>query len=148
MPQASQSPTSPRPDERAVASPRPHSGQRAPPRISCCPGPLQRGPPGRDPPGPGRFARTVSGSVPAAMPTRSPNTWTIRRPCEALVARLTPGSRLALSLYGLTESTSFSVAGLSFALRILETEPVPAIAALLELGLLAVDSGRKFRTGR
>jgi hypothetical protein len=56
-----------------------------------------------------------------------------------LFDRLSPGSRLALGLYGLTESTSFSVAGLSVALRILETEPAPAIVRLLELGLLAAD---------
>ena len=46
---------------------------------------------------------------------------------------------MALSLYGLTESTSFSWAGLSFALRVLDTDPGPSILKLLELGLVAVE---------
>ncbi len=58
---------------------------------------------------------------------------------EALVARLPAGSRLALSVFGLTDTTSISLAGLSHALGILDVEPKAAILGLLELGLAAVE---------
>ena len=113
MPQASQSPTSPRPDERRdlLAAPctpatslathfvppwavtkAPASPRSAWPRVPC---------------------PVASGSGPAATPTRSPNTSMNRRPCWALLARLSPESQLALSLFGLTEVTSFPLAGIS-----------------------------------
>ena len=49
------------------------------------------------------------------------NAAAVRALVRALVARF---AGLALGLYGLTESTSFSVAGLSLALRMLDVEPV------------------------
>ena len=58
---------------------------------------------------------------------------------EALVARLETGSRLALSLFALTETTSISLAGLAHALGILGAEPIGSIVKLLELGLLAIE---------
>jgi hypothetical protein len=60
---------------------------------------------------------------------------------EALVARLALGPRLALSLFALTETRSFSLVGLAHALRMLGTEPNAAIVNLLELGLLAIELG-------
>jgi len=63
---------------------------------------------------------------------------------EALVARLPIGSRLALSVLGLTETTSIPLAGLSHALNILGAEPDAAILGLLDLGLLAIDLGAQF----
>ena len=138
MPEASQSPTSPRPDERRAFAPRPHSANepRSAYRAAL-----------------GRYKGALLAAIRLAQGA-SPDDFRIRprgnadeitehldEPAAvlALFARLSPGSRLALSLYGLTESTSFSVAGLSLALRILETEPAPAIVKLLELGLLAAD---------
>ena len=58
---------------------------------------------------------------------------------EALVARLDSGSRLALSLFDLIETTSISLAGLVHTLGILGAEPIDAIVKLLELGLLAIE---------
>jgi hypothetical protein len=58
---------------------------------------------------------------------------------EELVARLETGSRLALSLFALTETTSNSLAGLAHALGILGAEPTGSILKLLELGLLAIE---------
>jgi len=63
---------------------------------------------------------------------------------EALVARLPIGSQLALSLFGLTETTSMPLAGLSHVLRILGAEPNAAIMGLLELGLVAIEMGAEF----
>jgi len=62
----------------------------------------------------------------------------------ALVARLPIGSRLALSLFGLTETMSMPLAGLSHALLILGAEPNAALIGLLELGLLAIEMGAEF----
>jgi hypothetical protein len=59
----------------------------------------------------------------------------------ALVARLSVDSRLALSLFALTETTTISMAGLTHALGILGVEPIVATVRLLELGLLAIDPG-------
>jgi len=58
---------------------------------------------------------------------------------HALLARLGIGSRLALSVFALTETRSISLAGLTHALGILGAEPGPAIVRLLELGLLAIE---------
>ncbi len=64
---------------------------------------------------------------------------------QALIGRLNGASRLALSLYGLTEATMLSMAGVAHALRVLGADPLAAVLPLLELGLLAVaheqDSG-------
>ena len=76
------------------------------------------------------------------MSTRSPKHLDQPAAVQALLARLDDGPRLALSLYGLTESTEFSLTGISHALRILGTDPVPALRPLLELGLLAIASER------
>jgi hypothetical protein len=58
---------------------------------------------------------------------------------EALAARVPIGSRLALSLFAVTERTSMPVAGLSHALATLGAEPVAALVRLLELGLLVIE---------
>jgi hypothetical protein len=51
---------------------------------------------------------------------------------DAMAARLPIGSRLALSLFAVTESTSMSLAGLSHALGVLGADPTAAIVRLLE----------------
>jgi hypothetical protein len=58
---------------------------------------------------------------------------------EALLRRLDIGSRLALCLFALTETTSHSFAGLTHALGMLGAEPTSAIVRLLELGLLVIE---------
>ena len=58
---------------------------------------------------------------------------------EALVARLDSGSRMALSLFNLIETTSIPLAGLMHALGILGADPIEALVKLLELGLLAIE---------
>ena len=49
------------------------------------------------------------------------------------------GSRLALSLFAVTETTSMPLAGLSHALAVLGAEPIAALVRLLELGLLVIE---------
>jgi hypothetical protein len=140
MPPASQSSTTPRPDERRFASPRSHSSQE--PRLAF------RAALGRYKGTRLAAVRLAQGAPPDGFRIRSSgNADEItdhldqRAAVQALIGRLAPPSRIALCLFGLTESTSFSVAGLSHALRILGAEPAPAIEKLLELGLLAVDPG-------
>ena len=140
MPGASQSPTTPRPDQRCLGSPRSHSSHE--PRLAF------RAALGRYKGTRLAAIRLAQGASPEGFRIRSGGnadeiTDHLDQPAavQALIARLAPGSRIALGLFGLTESTSFSVAGLSHALRILETEPAPAIVKLLELGLLAIDPG-------
>ena len=58
---------------------------------------------------------------------------------EALAARLPIGSRLALSLFVVTEATAMPAAGLAHALEILGADPAASIVRLLELGLLAIE---------
>src|SRR5437764_1226100 len=58
---------------------------------------------------------------------------------EAMAARVPIGSRLALSLFAVTEARSMSLAGLAHALGILGAEPAAAIVRLLDLGLLAIE---------
>jgi XPB/Ssl2-like helicase family protein len=58
---------------------------------------------------------------------------------EALAARVPIGSRLALSLFAVTETTSMPLAGLAHALAALGAEPIEALVKLLELGLLAIE---------
>jgi len=138
MPQGSQLPTSPRPDERPGPSPQPAAGHEPRHAFRAALG---------------RYKGTRLGAIRLAQGA-SPDGLRIRpsgsadeitehldapASVQGLVARLPVGSRLALGLYGLTEATSFSVAGLSLALRVVETEPLPAIVKLLDLGLLAVD---------
>ena len=67
---------------------------------------------------------------------------------EALAGRLPIGSRLALSLFAVTEATAMPAAGLAHALEILGAEPVAALVPLLELGLLAIEPNRRARAGR
>jgi hypothetical protein len=64
---------------------------------------------------------------------------------RALIARLNPGSRLALSLFALTESTSMPGPALIHGLGLLGVEPRSAIVAALDLGLLAVSFQTGFR---
>ena len=63
-----------------------------------------------------------------------------------LLARLSFGSRQALGLFALTETSVWPLAGLSHALATLGVEPRSAIFALLELGLLALDTTPDLRT--
>ncbi len=137
MPQASQSPLSRSPDERAISSPRAaaHDDPRRAFRAAL-----------------GRYKgtrlsaiRLAQGAAPGGFRVRPSGTADeitdyLDEPAatRALLARLSPGSQLALSLFGLTEVTSLPLAGISQALRALLTEPVPAIIPLLELGLLTV----------
>jgi hypothetical protein len=58
---------------------------------------------------------------------------------EALTTRLPIGSRLALSLFVVTETTAVPVAGLAHALEVLGTDPATALVPLLELGLMAIE---------
>src|SRR5262245_26228472 len=140
MPQASQFPSSPRPDERRASALRPHSASdprhayRAAlsrykaARLAAIR--LAQGAMSDDyqiRPGGNADEITEHLNDPAAV--------------KALLTRLSPGSRLALGFYGLTESTAISVAALSFALRILQVDPAPAILKPLELGLLAAERG-------
>lgn len=60
---------------------------------------------------------------------------------ERLVAPLGAGSKLAISLFSITESTSWPLTGLAHALSCLGIDPVPAIRALAELGLVAIWLG-------
>ena len=63
-----------------------------------------------------------------------------------LLARLSFGSGQALGLFALTETSVWPLAGLSHALATLGVEPRSAIFALLELGLLALDTTPDLRT--
>jgi hypothetical protein len=138
MPQASQSPTNPRPEEeRTVSAPRPHAYDEPRHAFRAALGRYKGT----------RLAaiRLAQGSSPDGFRIRPSGnadeiTEHLDEPAavQALVARLNPGSHLALGLYGLSESSSLSLAGVSHALRILGAEPVPSILPLLELGLLAV----------
>lgn len=58
---------------------------------------------------------------------------------EAMAARLPVGSRLALSLFAVTEAAAMPAAGLAHALAVLGDSPEASIVRLLELGLLAVE---------
>jgi hypothetical protein len=58
---------------------------------------------------------------------------------EAMAAGLPVGSRLALSLFAVTEAAAMTAAGLAHALAILGAEPDASIVPLLELGLLAIE---------
>ncbi len=58
---------------------------------------------------------------------------------EALAARLPIGSRLAVSLFAVTEATAMPAAGLVHALGILGADANASIVRLLELGLLAIE---------
>ena len=145
MPQASQSSLNRSPDDRAISSPRAR---------------------GRDEP---RYAfraalsrykgtrlaaiRLAQGAAPGGFRVRPSGAADeiadyLDEPAAvlALIARLSPESQLAISLFGLTEVTSLPLAGISQTLRTLLAEPAPAILPLLELGLLAViaegDSGQ------
>jgi Helicase conserved C-terminal domain len=58
---------------------------------------------------------------------------------QSLTAQLTGAARLAISLLAVTDTTSVSLAGLTSALSVLTADSAPAIANLLELGLLVID---------
>lgn len=62
---------------------------------------------------------------------------------ERLVGSLGLGSKLAASLFSITETTSWPWTGLSHALRCLGVEPAPAVRALVDLGLLAIWLGQE-----
>ena len=59
------------------------------------------------------------------------------RVAERLLAGLETGPRMAMSLFALTETSSWPMSGLSHALAALGVEPSAAVRTLLELGLLA-----------
>ncbi len=137
MPQASQSPTSPRPQERPASSLRAQAYDEPRHAFRAALGRYKGT----------RLAaiRLAQGASPGGFRIRPSGTADeitehLDEPAavQALLARLNPGSHLALSLFGLTELTVFPLAGISLALRILLTEPLAAIVPLLELGLLAV----------
>jgi len=65
---------------------------------------------------------------------------------RALIARLSTGSRLALSLFALTESTSMRTAGLYHALGMLGVPPTETIVELLDLGLLVISFESELRS--
>jgi hypothetical protein len=58
---------------------------------------------------------------------------------SAQVAELSPAARVAVSLFGVTETTAWPYQGLAHALATLGLEPRAAILELLERGLLAID---------
>ncbi len=58
---------------------------------------------------------------------------------EAMAAGLPVGSRLALTLFAVTEAAVMPAAGLAHALAILGAEPDASIVQLLDLGLLAIE---------
>jgi hypothetical protein len=60
------------------------------------------------------------------------------RIAERLLADVLPASKTALSLFALSETYSWSVAGMTLALTALGIDPDPAIHPLLERGLLAL----------
>ena len=106
MPQWSHSPTSPLPGERVVASQRPHSGNEPRHAFRAALGRYKGA----------RLAaiRLAQGASPDGFRIRPSGnadeiTEHLDNPValEGLCARLSPGSRLALSLYGLTDSTFF-----------------------------------------
>lgn len=62
---------------------------------------------------------------------------------ERLLGPLSDESRLVLGLFALTETPSWPIAGLSHALACLSVDPVPAVRALVECGLLALWLGNE-----
>src|SRR5262249_10022616 len=58
---------------------------------------------------------------------------------EKVAARVPNSSRLAVSLFAVTESSSMSLAALTYALGILGTDATTAIVPLLELGLVVIE---------
>ncbi|MGE5756319.1 MAG: helicase-associated domain-containing protein, partial [Planctomycetaceae bacterium] len=60
------------------------------------------------------------------------------RTVEPVVARRSPGARMALSLFALTETAAWPMLGLAHALRCLGVDPVPAVRELAATGLAAV----------
>jgi hypothetical protein len=137
MPLASQSPSSRSPEERVGPSTRAHANDEPRHAFRAALGRYKAA----------RLAaiRLAQGAAPGAFRVRPSGTADeitdyLDEPAAApaLVARLSPGSHLALSLFGLMEATSLPLAGIAQVLRTLLTEPVPAILPLLELGLLAV----------
>jgi len=143
---ASQSPSSHRPGERWYGSPGALTGA-----VGAEPRQAFRAALGRYKTGRLAAIRLAQGTAPKGLRIRPVGnadeiTEHLDQPSTvlALVARLPIGSRLALSLFGLTETTSISLTGLSHALRILGAEPNAAIVGLLELGLLAIEMGAEF----
>ncbi len=63
------------------------------------------------------------------------------RMAEKLVGELSHSSRVVLGLFAVTETYSWSDAGLSLALNALGIDPEPAVQPLLERGLLAIREG-------
>jgi hypothetical protein len=57
---------------------------------------------------------------------------------EPVVAQRSPGARMALSLFTLTETAAWPMLGLAHALRCLGVDPVPAVQELAASGLVAV----------
>ncbi|MDR3639443.1 MAG: helicase-associated domain-containing protein [Isosphaeraceae bacterium] len=81
--------------------------------------------------------RARSNALPAAIAE------SLREPrvIERLIASVGDDSRLALGLFALTETTSWSFVGLSHALTCLGVDPLPALLALLQRGLAALWLG-------
>jgi hypothetical protein len=63
---------------------------------------------------------------------------------ESLAARLPNDARLALTFLAVTDATSIALPKLAYALQILTSTPSSALRALLDLGLLAIESIHRF----
>jgi hypothetical protein len=81
------------------------------------------------------------GARASALPAAIAETLREPRVVERVVGALDDASRLVLGLFALTETASWSLAGLSHTLRCLGVDPLPAQRALLERGLLALWLG-------
>jgi hypothetical protein len=82
-----------------------------------------------------------TGAKPQALPTLITDHLGDPRLVERTLATLGHGPRLAAGLFAVTETHAWSFAGLSLALSCLGVDPVPAVRALAERGLLAVWAG-------
>jgi hypothetical protein len=79
--------------------------------------------------------------VDAILETLS-NSRTVQRALDSL----TPGSRIAASLFALTELPSLQAAAMALSLRCLGIEPLSALSPLLDVGLLAPED--RFERGK
>ncbi|MFO0910968.1 MAG: helicase-associated domain-containing protein [Isosphaeraceae bacterium] len=61
------------------------------------------------------------------------------RQVSSLSAPLPHSSKLALSMFAVTEATTWPIEGLDHALRVLGSDPTEAVAALIEAGLVAAE---------
>ena len=81
------------------------------------------------------------GARPSALPSAIAENLREPRIVERLFSGLDNGSRMALGLFAVTETTSWPLSGLSHALACLGVEPGPAVRALVGRGLLVLWLG-------